>query len=908
MAKQKTSRKAFATTAAAVMAATAVTPVAAFAASTTSFPDVPAGEYADAINNLAGKGILNGFDDGTFKPNDPVLREQAAKILATALKLDTTGTENYPDVSPDNWSYKYIVAVTKAGIFGGDENGNFNPFANLTRQEAAKIIVKAFDFTGSSELTFGDKANIQSWAVPYVKTAVANGILKGDDQGNFNPNANIKRGDFALMIQRALNAVAAPQVESVSAINSTQAVVTFSNELGTATATNFTVDNGLTVIKAEINPENKKQVTLTFNKALVDKTTYKVTANGVTSVGGAELKEDSSAEFQYLVDVAETVQLKTTKFYNGDNILDAVVVKDKNGLQLDNSTLNIELSSTNTSVVDTNTGEVSGVTAPGSFYVEVKVKNGDEVIATTGAVKVDVAPSLELSSLDGVTIAADDTSTTGTDESVVSVAAYKNAKTNGNLKTSLKVDENLSVLNVFAKDAKGNIVAVDPSSATTVITNQTPTVANLSVSGSKFIINTIAPGTAKAKIKVGDFETEVTFTVVANSKVADATLSDTSVTLDTSTNNYAISKTVSIQLKDQYNKNFALPATSDTTVDGVLNFNDGSKITVTSSNTNIATATIDANGDIVITKAGTKGTANVSVQYKDADGKVVFTKSIAVTAKDFDAAVAKYDLVITSTNTVLDADNDANETGADDDDSITFVLNKLDKYGNVIGQETFDGSNVKLTATASVTSDQDFFAAPDYTGTTTGVISFDNDAAYKLVNTGTLKVVATVNGVAVDTVNVTYKNTDSVAKTATVNTANRVIDLSQLGIDAASAGIDVKDLVVGKLNATNTAYALNSILTLKDQNGNVIAPNWGSAGNDAAYLTDDTFVDFDYTVTNLDNVQLNSDTLSLVDAEKSGTATVVITAIKVYKDGSSATLLTDKLLDNPVSFNVTLVK
>ncbi|MEK6455939.1 S-layer homology domain-containing protein [Caldifermentibacillus hisashii] len=269
MAKQKTSRKAFATTAAAVMAATAVTPVAAFAASKTSFPDVPAGEYADAINNLAGQGILNGFDDGTFKPNDPVLREQAAKILATALKLDTTGTENYPDVSPDNWSYKYIVAVTKAGIFGGDENGKFNPFDNLTRQEAAKIIVKAFDFTGSSELTFGDKANIQSWAVPYVKTAVANGILKGDDQGNFNPNANIKRGDFALMIQRALNAVEnakTPKVESVSAINGKQLIVKFNKEVDENFLGTYTLSDGKTVSSTELQ-EDGKSVKLTLNTA-----------------------------------------------------------------------------------------------------------------------------------------------------------------------------------------------------------------------------------------------------------------------------------------------------------------------------------------------------------------------------------------------------------------------------------------------------------------------------------------------------------------------------------------------------------------------------------------------------------------------------------------------------------------
>lgn len=313
MAKQKTSRKAFATTAAAVMAATAVTPVAAFAASKTSFPDVPAGEYADAINNLAGQGILNGFDDGTFKPNDPVLREQAAKILATALKLDTTGTENYPDVSPDNWSYKYIVAVTKAGIFGGDEKGNFNPFANLTRQEAAKIIVQAFGFTGSTELTFGDKANIQSWAVPYVKTAVANGILKGDDQGNFNPNANIKRGDFALMIQRALNAVEnakTPKVESVSAINAKQIQVTFNVPVEKTTALNK--DNykiqtntdasavSLATKDASADVElsaDGKTVTITTSAAINTKlsinaaTPFKFTVENLKSVSGKEIEK-----------------------------------------------------------------------------------------------------------------------------------------------------------------------------------------------------------------------------------------------------------------------------------------------------------------------------------------------------------------------------------------------------------------------------------------------------------------------------------------------------------------------------------------------------------------------------------------------------------------------------------------
>jgi hypothetical protein len=310
MAKQKTSRKAFATTAAAVMAATAVTPVAAFAAST-KFPDVPAsGEYADAINNLVGQGILNGFEDGTFKPNDPVLREQAAKILATALKLDTTGTENYPDVSTDNWSYKYIVAVTKAGIFGGDENGKFNPFNNLTRQEAAKIIVQAFGFTGSTELTFGDKANIQSWAVPYVKTAVANGILKGDDQGNFNPNANIKRGDFALMIQRALNAVEnakTPKVESVSAINAKSLEVKF-NKAVDDTKAKFEVKRGnITANVSKITWNKDKtaaQIELASKLFAGD---YTVNVTGLTDkalTGTVKVENEKVAKIEFASDLA----------------------------------------------------------------------------------------------------------------------------------------------------------------------------------------------------------------------------------------------------------------------------------------------------------------------------------------------------------------------------------------------------------------------------------------------------------------------------------------------------------------------------------------------------------------------------------------------------------------------------
>lgn len=261
----KKSRKAFVTTAAAVMAASAVTPVAAFAAEK-SFSDVPADAYyADAVKTLVSKGVITGYEDGTFKPDKSVTRAEAATILTKAHKWDTTGTEPYPDVTDTHWAYEYIVAATKAGAFGGDEKGHFNPESNLTRSEAAKIIVEAYGLTGTADLSFGDKDDIQSWAVSYVKTAVANGILKGDDKGNVNPNANITRGEFTTMIQRAEEAVAAPAVESVSAINATQVEVKFGVEVdkdSAETVGNYSI-NSNNPTSAKLG-EDKKTVILTF--------------------------------------------------------------------------------------------------------------------------------------------------------------------------------------------------------------------------------------------------------------------------------------------------------------------------------------------------------------------------------------------------------------------------------------------------------------------------------------------------------------------------------------------------------------------------------------------------------------------------------------------------------------------
>ena len=681
-----------------------------------------------------------------------------------------------------------------------------------------------------------------------------------------------------------------PVVKEVKAISATQAVVTFEGEIGEANAENFTV-NDVTVIKAEVNADNKKEVKLTFNKALTDKDTYKVSVNGVKSAAGTELKEAQTVEFKYEIATVNSVALSTTKFYSTENVLDSVIIKDKNGLVLDNSDLNIVLSSTDTDAVNTvkgsNYGKVSTLTTK-SFFVEVKVLDTDgSELATTGAVKVTVAPELEVSAFDGIHIG-----------DTTNVATYENAKKLNKLNTSLKVKETSKVLNLFGKDVGGNIVAltpvdaVDTTPANYKITNLTPTVANVTVEGGEFVIKPVTAGKAQAKIKVGDVETTVSFEVVANEKIADAKLSKDKVSLDSATGATKTTDTVTVSLLDQYGDDIALPSTPGLNeAKTVVTFGDTSKLTVKSSNTKAAVATVATDGTVTIDKVA-KGSSTVTVEYKNAAGTVVFTKSIAVTVSEFGTETATYKLALDSTNTVLDADNDEDESGADEDDSVAFVLNKLDKNGNVIGTQALEAGD--LTFTTSNVKDASFFKDVDFSvGKAT--IAVTDDAKYTLINSGTVKVTAKVNGgVAVDTFNIAYKNTDSVATKAVVNTANRTVDLSNLG----GASVSTKELLFGKLNTAGTKYLLNPALTVQDQFAATMS--FKIATGTDVLSNGLTVAPTTPVVTNLNNVSNAGGVLTLTDDSKAGTATIVVPAVSTDKN-------TD-LLAAPVSINVTLVK
>lgn len=279
----KSYRKFLAGTVSAAVVASAIAPVASAA----SFKDVAGSVHADDIATLVAKGYIKGYSDGTFKPDKPLTRGEAAIIFSRILKdAGVKAPEQgagFPDVPASKAELAEAVAIVKAaGVMDGDEKGNFNPNANITREQMAKVVVEAFKLTKpanhTTKVTDLDKAG--SWAREYIQTLEANGVTKNTE---FAPKQNVTRGQFASFVVRAMDVQHAPlKIAQVSAVNLTKVTVKFNQPVDEVKKENFSIA-GLTVNAATL-AEDKQTVTLSVSGAVVSKE-YTVVVSGVRVKG-----------------------------------------------------------------------------------------------------------------------------------------------------------------------------------------------------------------------------------------------------------------------------------------------------------------------------------------------------------------------------------------------------------------------------------------------------------------------------------------------------------------------------------------------------------------------------------------------------------------------------------------------
>lgn len=180
----------------------------------TAFPSAAAKELTDIsghwaesyVKSAVARGYVNGYEDGTFKPNNPITRSEFCKLINSALGLTATTSISFSDVTAGKWYYAEAQKAVAAGYISGYDNGTFGGENRITRQEAAVIISRLVPIPGTlGDITrMKDSASISSWAMNGAKIVFTKGYINGDDQQRFRPLGDLTRGEAVKIIETML--------------------------------------------------------------------------------------------------------------------------------------------------------------------------------------------------------------------------------------------------------------------------------------------------------------------------------------------------------------------------------------------------------------------------------------------------------------------------------------------------------------------------------------------------------------------------------------------------------------------------------------------------------------------------------------------------------------------------------
>lgn len=150
-----------------------------------------------------------GYEDGTVRPGANITRAEVATIFFRLLTDETresywSQSSGFTDVASGAWYNNAVSTLTRAGILDGYEDGSFRPNASITRAEFTKIAVSFFKHAGgASSNPFNDVPD-SAWYAEFVKAAAELGLIDGYEDGTFRPNAPITRAEACTIVNRTL--------------------------------------------------------------------------------------------------------------------------------------------------------------------------------------------------------------------------------------------------------------------------------------------------------------------------------------------------------------------------------------------------------------------------------------------------------------------------------------------------------------------------------------------------------------------------------------------------------------------------------------------------------------------------------------------------------------------------------
>ncbi|NLK52417.1 MAG: S-layer homology domain-containing protein, partial [Syntrophomonadaceae bacterium] len=167
------------------------------------FSDLDGHWAAANINKLVVKGVITGYPDGQFKPENHITRAEFATVVIKAYQLQTPSGKVFNDTA-NHWARDYIATAAGAGLVNGYNATEFGPDDLITREQMAVMIVKVKQLKGTAfRITFTDAADIAAWAQESVATAIENNLITGYPDNTFRPKGQATRAEAVTLVVKS---------------------------------------------------------------------------------------------------------------------------------------------------------------------------------------------------------------------------------------------------------------------------------------------------------------------------------------------------------------------------------------------------------------------------------------------------------------------------------------------------------------------------------------------------------------------------------------------------------------------------------------------------------------------------------------------------------------------------------
>ncbi|WP_379146833.1 S-layer homology domain-containing protein [Paenibacillus sp. sgz500992] len=181
-----------------------------------SYKDVEHHWAKEAVNDMGSRMIINGIGNGDFDPDQDITRAEFAAIIVRGLGLKTDNSMiPFSDVKSADWYSSFISTAHSYNLINGFEDGTFRPLEKITREQAMVILAKAIKITGlksnlqtnnGEELlsSFVDSSHVSAWAATSITDILQAGIVLGRSDHRLEPEAPISRAEVAVTVKRLL--------------------------------------------------------------------------------------------------------------------------------------------------------------------------------------------------------------------------------------------------------------------------------------------------------------------------------------------------------------------------------------------------------------------------------------------------------------------------------------------------------------------------------------------------------------------------------------------------------------------------------------------------------------------------------------------------------------------------------